>query len=948
MLTETRSSRSSRTRSRARAVLIGLLAIAVPLGIAQRPANAATTWTPPQPTYRLNDTAKGGAMSILPAGENGLVNASQLAAFESNGTRPAGSQDQLAPYINLIYNAQNLSNSQLHSYYNDESFGIASGNLVRTETPSTSVNVVIYRDKHDVPHIYGQNQSAVAFGAGYAAGEDRLFEIDVLRHYGAGNLSMFLGPSCADEQMDHDALLLGGYTTAQKKAQIDTLPNRFGSLGTTLKTMVYSFINGINAYITATQTNSALLPAEYPAVTGAAPQTWSVSDVVDLATLLGGIFGKGGGSEVRNAATLQYLQTQLAGSASAARTVFADFKEQNDPDAPTTIVGTNFPYEIPGTIDSSTYPTIDNASAPLTGGPTDTTPGCDVTSTNVPAVSIIAKTLDLPSHMSNALLVDGAHSTDGHPLAVFGPQVGYYAPEILMEEDLHATNGTYDAEGSSFPGTNFIVELGRGRNFAWSATSAATDNVDQRIELICDPGGGTPQPNGTSYMFNGTCTAMNENTFTEVCVPKPGGQGQPVTITHNIFTTVHGVVQGWTTVNGGKPAAVVNQRSTWGAEVDSGIGFMRWNMPTQTKDVTSWMNGAGSIDYTFNWFYVDISTIGYYQSGKLPIRPSNVPPNVPTWGTGVAEWQGFLGFDAHAHETGSPTGYITSWNNKGAPQFSAADDAYQWGPVHRVLSLNQEIQHQFSVHSGKITRANLVTAMETAAMVDLTGRQELPLLLPYATARTEPSGVQAMLAQLQTWLNAGAPRKKAATSNAQYANAAAVAIMDELAPRLDRAFFDRLFQAGGVYQGKVDGTVNGMDAGYNQLLMEFADNPSTHGGSSYYDGWEGYVWKALRQLTSQPVAKPFTAITTSHLCGSAGLSSCGTAIDNALLATYNALVTANGNSNVSSWTQDTGTKTLGVNMPAYDAIKFTGVGIVGQPDMDYQNRPTFQQVVEFP
>ena len=35
-------------------------------------------------------------------------------------------------------------------------------------------------------------------------------------------------------------------------------------------------------------------------------------------------------------------------------------------------------------------------------------------------------------------------------------------------------------------------------------------------------------------------------------------------------------------------------------------------------------------------------------------------------------------------------------------------------------------------------------------------------------------------------------------------------------------------------------------------------------------------------------------------------------------------------------------------MPAYDAIKFTGVGIVGQPDMDYQNRPTFQQVVEFP
>lgn len=227
-------------------------------------------------------------------------------------------------------------------------------------------------------------------------------------------------------------------------------------------------------------------------------------------------------------------------------------------------------------------------------------------------------------------------------------------------------------------------------------------------------------------------------------------------------------------------------------------------------------------------------------------------------------------------------------------------------------------------------------------MVDLTGRQVLPLLLPYATARTEPAGVQAMLAQLQTWLNAGAPRKKAAASNAQYANAAAVAIMDELAPRLDRAIFDHLFQPGGLYQ------INGMDAGYNKLLMEFADNPSTHGGSSYYDGFEGYLWKALRQLTGQPVAKPFTSTTTTHLCGNAGLSDCGAAIDQALLAAYNALVTANGNSNVSSWTQDTGTKTLAVNMPAYDAIQFTGVGVVGQPAMDWQNRPTFQQVVEFP
>ena len=35
-------------------------------------------------------------------------------------------------------------------------------------------------------------------------------------------------------------------------------------------------------------------------------------------------------------------------------------------------------------------------------------------------------------------------------------------------------------------------------------------------------------------------------------------------------------------------------------------------------------------------------------------------------------------------------------------------------------------------------------------------------------------------------------------------------------------------------------------------------------------------------------------------------------------------------------------------MPLYDAISFRPLGIVGQPLINWQNRPTFQQVVQFP
>ena len=44
--------------------------------------------------------------------------------------------------------------------------------------------------------------------------------MDVLRHYGDGHAEPFIGPSCADEQMDHDQLLLAPYTPAQANAQV--------------------------------------------------------------------------------------------------------------------------------------------------------------------------------------------------------------------------------------------------------------------------------------------------------------------------------------------------------------------------------------------------------------------------------------------------------------------------------------------------------------------------------------------------------------------------------------------------------------------------------------------------------------------------------------------------------------------------------------------------------
>src|SRR5439155_6822741 len=110
---------------------------------------------------------------------------------------------------------------------------------------------------------------------------------------------------------------------------------------------------------------------------------------------------------------------------------------------------------------------------------------------------------------SNVLLVSAKHSATHHPIAVMGPQVGYYVPQILMEEDLHGPG--IDAEGATFPGVNLYVQLGHGRDYAWSATSANSHDVDTFAGVLCQ--------DAFHYLYKGECRAMDKLTVTNSWTP---------------------------------------------------------------------------------------------------------------------------------------------------------------------------------------------------------------------------------------------------------------------------------------------------------------------------------------------------------------------------------------------------------------------------------------------
>src|SRR2546428_11120307 len=79
--------------------------------------------------YRADDYADGHALAILPPGAHGLVDPAQAVSFETTGARPTASDDQLHKYATLLYGAEGLTDAQLPTYFDDESFGAAPGHV---------------------------------------------------------------------------------------------------------------------------------------------------------------------------------------------------------------------------------------------------------------------------------------------------------------------------------------------------------------------------------------------------------------------------------------------------------------------------------------------------------------------------------------------------------------------------------------------------------------------------------------------------------------------------------------------------------------------------------------------------------------------------------------------------------------------------------------------------
>jgi acyl-homoserine lactone acylase PvdQ len=547
------------------------------------------------------------------------------------------STDQLPLYSGLTPHRDNVTKSDINDLFLPEDFAPI-GDAHEEDTGEPGLRLVY--DAYGIPHVYGKTRYDVAFGAGWSTARDRQLLLTLGR--GPARAAVADVPN-----LDAFSLVTSGQSfvpsdeaEALVTKQRHLLVKKYGKKGKQIVSDASAYADGINAYMEANGIDQP--PA-------------NANDVIAVTAFIGSIFGAGGGGEAANADLLANLQQELGQQ--QGYDAWDDVMLADDPEAPTTLKR-RFDY------------------GPLTGGKVKGSVVVDpgsIESEDPTVPDSAAGAAPARRQASNWLIASRQRSASNNALAVMGPQLGYYYPEIVQQIDLHGPG--IKAQGAAVPGLAMYILIGRTQNYAWSLTSAGHDVRDVFAEELCEPGGGTPTRDSDHYLYKGKCRAFKPFTAGTL-------NGTPVTYD----TSVHGSVFATAPIDG-TPYALSRERSTFGRD---GLNLAALHDMTMGKASTPkrFFKTANEFGFTFNWGYTSRNKTAYFSSGRLPERARGLDRRLPTLGTGDYEWKGFLSRNEHPHGVGGPGGLLLNWNNQSAPGFMHGDDE-PYGSVQRVEMFDQ-------------------------------------------------------------------------------------------------------------------------------------------------------------------------------------------------------------------------------------------------------------------
>lgn len=578
------------------------------------------------------------------------------------------------------------------------------------------VRCTIIRDNYGVPHVFADTKEDLAFGAGYAMAEDRLWQADVMRRAATGRLAEFgLGT------------IQGDIATRTLWYSEDELLEIFdewdpGEGYEHLKPMAEAYIDGINAFIDwVLQNTTTRMPVEYMAQ-GLAPylEPFTIADYVSVVVLQAWRFGGTGGSEGDLYEALLGLQAMHGTAAGAA--IWDDLFPLDDGGAPVTIPSESLSVL---STDGAFLDVADNLGPVLEQAQ-------ELWATQ----DEVFESLGIPTKFgSNAVLISPELSATGNALELGGPQMGYSMPQIVYELGLHGAG--INAVGMAMPLAGPTILIGVSEYGAWTSTTGASDVMDARI-LDLNPA----KP--TQYWHDGAWVDMERRN--EV-VYGPKKQTYQAT---SVYRSVYGPI---ISMDLSTMTAVTLHTPFYKMEIGAEQG---WSLFQEATNIDEFEDAVELIWPSHNFYWADTEgNIGYWHAGRFPLKPAGADRRLPLKGDGTEEWVRITAPWEMPRSINPEQGWLTNWNNKPIAGWPYAESDVAWGEGHRVQILMSAIS-TFAA-SGDLTtdtlnQINQVGGYHSTEGMNFAG-DLIAALTAYVSATPDPK-LYAALGYLGAWATA--------------------------------------------------------------------------------------------------------------------------------------------------------------------------------------------------
>ena len=468
-----------------------------------------------------------------------------------------------------------------------------------------STQVTVTRDGHGVPTIEASNLKDLFFAQGYVAAQDRLWQMDIMRRFAAGELAEILG----DDFLKHDReqRILGLRIAAQKAIEIapDEDRSRFEA-----------YAQGVNAYI---ESHRDRLPLEFR-ILHYSPHLWTAEDSSLIAAQMVKDLNHG---PYRHALTREKILAKLGPELTADLYV-----NSSAHDRPPTMSGPNLLQK--------------TKEEKKTSGAADSPAEAPIPAT-VEFLSIAGLDVDQPPAVgSNNWVVSGAHTVSGKPLLSNDMHLGHQMPNLWYEAHLHC--GNFDAAGVTLPGVPYVI-VGHNQRIAWGFTNVGPAVEDVYVETFNQNG---------QYL---TPAGWTDPQHRREVIHR---QGKP-DVTIDVVLTRHGPI-----INELVPGEARKLALRWTLYEGTRNLFFELNSAQNWEEFRrafSKFDAPGQ-----NLVYADVDgNIGYQATGKIPIRASGDGSLPENGSDNLHEWTGYIPFAKLPSAFNPPSGIIATANGRITP-----------------------------------------------------------------------------------------------------------------------------------------------------------------------------------------------------------------------------------------------------------------------------------------